>query len=157
MVASATEAELGALFLNCQEGMIFRLTLDNLGHLQLKIPLHCNNATAIGIANNTIKWQRLRAMEMRYIWVGDKVSQNIYSLKWHLRQENLADYQSKHHPGVHHMAVWSYYLHENNSPLVLPHAMQPSTLKGVSEHIKMGTYVMYPYLDSHRYRERVLN
>jgi hypothetical protein len=33
VVASATEAELGALFLNCKEGMIFRLTLEELGHL----------------------------------------------------------------------------------------------------------------------------
>ncbi len=28
VVASAAEAELGALFLNCQEGMIFKLTLS---------------------------------------------------------------------------------------------------------------------------------
>jgi hypothetical protein len=54
VVASAAEAELRVLFLNCQEGMIFRLTLEDLGHPQTKIPVHCNNATAIGIANNTI-------------------------------------------------------------------------------------------------------
>ena len=66
MVASAAEAKLGALFLNCQEGMIFRLTLEDLGHPQTKIPVHCDNATAIRIANNTIKRQLWRAMEMRY-------------------------------------------------------------------------------------------
>jgi hypothetical protein len=49
VVASAAEAELGALFLNCQEGMIFRLTLEDLGHPQPKIPVHRNNATAIRI------------------------------------------------------------------------------------------------------------
>jgi hypothetical protein len=48
VVSSAAEAELGALFLNCQEGMIFRLTLDDLGHPQPKTPVHCDNATAIG-------------------------------------------------------------------------------------------------------------
>ncbi len=32
--ASASEAVLGALFLNCQEGMILKLTLDDLGHKQ---------------------------------------------------------------------------------------------------------------------------
>ncbi len=47
MVASAAEAKLGALFLNCQEGMIFQLTLEDLGHPQPKIPVHCNNATAV--------------------------------------------------------------------------------------------------------------
>ena len=47
VVASAAEAELGALFLNCQEGMIFRLTLEDLGHPQPKTPIHCDNATAV--------------------------------------------------------------------------------------------------------------
>ena len=55
VVASAAKAKLGALFLNCQEGMIFKLTLEDLGLPQPKIPFHCDNATAIGIANNTIK------------------------------------------------------------------------------------------------------
>jgi hypothetical protein len=34
VVASAAEAELGALFQNCQNGIILRLTLANLGHLK---------------------------------------------------------------------------------------------------------------------------
>ena len=64
VVVSAAEAELGALFLNCQEGMIFKTTLEDLGHPQPKIPVHCDNTTAVGIATNTIKRQRSRAMEM---------------------------------------------------------------------------------------------
>jgi hypothetical protein len=75
VVASAAEAELGALFLNCKEGIIFRLTLKELGHPQPRTTVHCNNATTVGIANNTIKQQRLRSMEMRYFWIGDKVAQ----------------------------------------------------------------------------------
>jgi hypothetical protein len=58
VVASAAEAELGALFHNCQDGIIFRKTLADMGHLQPKTPVHCDNATAVGIANNTIKRQR---------------------------------------------------------------------------------------------------
>jgi hypothetical protein len=57
IVASAAEAELGALFLKCKEGMIFCLSLEELGHPQPKTPIHCNNPTAVGIANNTIKRQ----------------------------------------------------------------------------------------------------
>jgi hypothetical protein len=68
VVVSAAEAELGALFLNCQEGMIFKRTLEDMGHPQPKIPIHCDNTTAVGIANNTIKRQRLQAMEMRYFF-----------------------------------------------------------------------------------------
>jgi hypothetical protein len=66
VVASAAEAELGTLFLNCKEGMIFRLTLEKLGHPQPKTPIHCNNATAVGIANNTVKCQQSCSMEMQF-------------------------------------------------------------------------------------------
>ncbi len=54
VVESAAEAELGALFLNCQEGMIFKTTLKDLDHPQSKIPLHCDNVIAVGIVTNTI-------------------------------------------------------------------------------------------------------
>jgi hypothetical protein len=120
VVASLAEAKLGALFLNCKEGMIFRLTLKELGHPQPKNPIHCNNATAVDIANNTIKRQCSRSMEMQYFWVYDKVAQDAYDVRWHPGQKKLADYQSKHHPGAHHTAVRPWYLHEVNSPLVLP-------------------------------------
>jgi hypothetical protein len=79
-VASAAEAELGPLYHNCQNGIIFRLTLADMGHPQPKTPVHCDNATAVGIANNTIKRQRSRSMEMRFFWVGDKVAQGMYKL-----------------------------------------------------------------------------
>jgi hypothetical protein len=66
VVASTTEAELKALFMKCQEEMIFKATIEDLGHPQPPIPVHCNNVTAVGIANNTIKCQISRAMEMKY-------------------------------------------------------------------------------------------
>jgi hypothetical protein len=138
VVASAAEAELGALFLNCKEGIIFQLTLEELGHPQPQTPVHCNNATTVGSANNTVKQQQLRSMEMRYFWVGNKVAQESYIIKWHSRQENLADYQSKHHLGSHHQTVCPWYLHERNSPLVLPRATRPSTLKGCVGNLPKG-------------------
>ena len=66
VVASAAEAELGALFHNCQDDIIFCQTLSDMGHPQPKTPVHCDNATAVGIGNNTIKRQRSRSMEMRF-------------------------------------------------------------------------------------------
>jgi hypothetical protein len=130
IVASAAEAELGAPLHNCQTGMIFQQTLASLGHPQPKTPIHCNNATAVGIANNTVKQQQSRLMEMRFFWVGDKVAQAMYKLTWHPGLENLADYQNKHHVGSHHVVVRPYYLHMENSPRFLPRATRPSTLKG---------------------------
>ena len=118
--------------------MIFRMTLEELGHPQPHTPVHCDNATAVGIANNTVKRQRSRSMEMRYFWVCDKIAQDAYNVKWHPGQENLAGYQSKHHTGAHHQAVRPWYLHEQSSPL------SPK-----------GTYVMYPYHES--LEDRVLS
>jgi hypothetical protein len=83
--ASAAKAKLEAFFLNCQEGMIFQLTLEDLGHPQPQNRINCNNATAIGIANNAIKRQQSRSMEMRYFWVGDKVAQDLHSFCWYPR------------------------------------------------------------------------
>ena len=73
VVASAAEAELGALFINCKEGRIMRLTLQEMGHPQPATPIHCDNITATGISNDTFKKQRPRSMEMRFFWVTDQV------------------------------------------------------------------------------------
>ncbi len=91
VVASAAEVDLGALFHNFQDGIIFQQTLANLGHPQPKTPVHCDNATAVSIANNTVKRQWSRAMEMRFFWICDKVAQGMYQVAWHPGQENLAD------------------------------------------------------------------
>jgi hypothetical protein len=61
--------------------------------------------TALGIANNTIKHQRSRSMEMRFFWVADAVEQGKFDIKYFPGKENLADYQSKHHTGAHQVTV----------------------------------------------------
>jgi hypothetical protein len=77
-------------------------------------------------------------MEMRYFWVCDKVAQEAYDITWHPGQENLADYQSKHHVGAHHQYVRPWYLQENNSLTVLPQAARPSSLKGCVGTLPQG-------------------
>jgi hypothetical protein len=80
---------------------------------------------------------------MRFFWIADKVAQDMYAIFWHPGGENLADYQSKHHIGSHHV-VRPYYLHMKNSPRILPRAMRPSTLKGCVGTLKDGYIGMYP-------------
>jgi hypothetical protein len=130
VVTSAAEAELGALFYNIQEGTILRLALEELGHPQPPTPIHCDNITAVGIANDTVKKQRSRAMEMRFFRVTDQVSLGNFNVTWHPGQENLADYFTKHFEARHHQAVRPWYLHMHNSPLILPRALAPRALKG---------------------------
>jgi hypothetical protein len=80
VAALAAEAELGALFVNAKEGRIIRLILHELGHTQPPTPIHCDNSTAAGIANNTIKRQRSRSMEMRYFWIADQVARKQFAV-----------------------------------------------------------------------------
>ena len=54
-MASATEAELGALFLNCQEAVPIRIKLEEMGHPQPPTPVQVDNSTALVIATGTIK------------------------------------------------------------------------------------------------------
>jgi hypothetical protein len=130
VASSAAEAELGALFMCAKEGRIFRLTLAELGHPQPPTPIHCDNATAAGIANGTVKKQRSRSMEMRYFYICDQVKNEEFSVRWHPGQENLGDYASKHHDSRHHQQVRPVYLHEDDSPTLLPRALTPSALRG---------------------------
>ena len=55
VVASAAEAKLGALFVNCREGKTICLILEELGHEQPPTPAHYNNSTTMDITNNTVK------------------------------------------------------------------------------------------------------
>jgi hypothetical protein len=138
VVASAAKVELGALYHNCQRRIIFCLTLTNMGHPQPKTPIHCNNAMVVSIKSNTIKCQRSCSMEIQFFWIGDKFAQEMYTLNWHPGQENLANYQSTHHVGLHHVAVRPWYLHMKNSPWVLPRTERPRALKGCVGTLKDG-------------------
>ena len=62
VVCLAAEAELGALFINAKAGKIVRLILQKLGQPQPSTPINCDNKTAVGIANNTVKKHRSRSM-----------------------------------------------------------------------------------------------
>ncbi len=94
-------------------------------------------------------------MEMRFFWIGDKVAQDIYDLSWQPGQENLADYQSKHHVGSHHIAVRLWYLHMANPPRVLPRAARLSTLKWCVGTLKDGYIRKVPLLRAPRIQHAI--
>ena len=140
VASSAAEAELGALFMCIKEGRIIRLTLTEMGHPQPPTPIHVDNTTAVGIANDTIKKQRSRSFEMRYFYACDQVKERQFDVRHHPGAENLGDYTSKHFHGTHHRNVRPLYLHEENSPRYLPRAMTPSDLRGCVGN-KVGPHV----------------
>jgi hypothetical protein len=69
----------------------------------------------------------------------------MYTLSWHPGQENLANYQSKHHIGSHHQAVCPWYLHQADSPRVLPCELRPSALKGYVGTLNDGYLRKVPF------------
>ena len=103
--ASAAEAELGALFLNIKEGKVLQLALRELGHRQPPTPVHCDNSTAAGIANDTVEKQQSRSMEIQIFLVTDQVLNKEFDVQWHSGKENLADYFTKHVDAAHHQHV----------------------------------------------------
>jgi len=110
VLASATEAEVGALFYNAQDGAMLRTTLTDLGHHQPATPIQTDNAVADGIVNDCVKQRRLKAIDMRFYWVRDRVRQGQFRIHWKKGSENLADYFMKHHAPVHHRVMRPIYL-----------------------------------------------
>ena len=55
IMASAAEAEYGALFLNGQSAVPIRITLIEMHHPQPTTPIQVDNYTAVGIDNKSIK------------------------------------------------------------------------------------------------------
>jgi hypothetical protein len=110
VLSSATEAELGALFYNGKDAAMLRTTLEDMGHPQSATPIQTDNACASGIANNTVKQRRSKAIDMRFYWIKDRVAQGQFLVHWRRGLDNLADYFTKHHSPAHHKLMRSRYL-----------------------------------------------
>ena len=92
VMSSAAEAEIGALFFNAKEATSLRTTLAELGHPQLATPIQTDNQCAAGIANNTVKQRRSKAIDMRFYWIQDRAANGEFLIHWRPGIENLADY-----------------------------------------------------------------
>ncbi|KAI2500610.1 Reverse transcriptase (RNA-dependent DNA polymerase) [Fragilaria crotonensis] len=141
VVSSAAEAELAALFHNGKEACPLRTCLEELGHPQPPTPIVTDNNTAAGIANDTMKQRRSKAIDMRFYWVRDRVRQGQFIVYWRRGALNKADYFTKHHPASHHQEIRSSYLHAVTNPsrnyfeclqdtLVTPRAPSPNSVAG---------------------------
>ena len=65
VTASAAETELGATCSNAREGIIFRQTLEELGHHQPATPIKTDNTTARGILDESMKARHLKGADVR--------------------------------------------------------------------------------------------
>jgi hypothetical protein len=149
VVSSAAEAELAALFYNAKDGCSLRTTLADMGHPQPPTLIQADNACAVGIANDTVKQKRSKAIDMRYYWVRDRVRQGQFIIYWQRGSDNLADYFTKHHPPSHHRRMRSRYLHTHNeqkatqvptSALIQTNYPKPETVRGCIDIQNITSY-----------------
>jgi hypothetical protein len=110
IVASATEAELAALFINTQQILILRNILAKLQHTQPPTPIITDNKVSHGLLRNTMKPRKSKSMDMRYFWIRDHINREIVNLIWLPGNINKADYVTKHHPPSHHRNIRPTYL-----------------------------------------------
>jgi hypothetical protein len=89
------ESKVGSLFINGQAACLIWTTLEELGHPQPPTIIITDNECALGIANNTVKQRRSKAIDMRFYWIKDRVAQGQLSIYWKKGADNLADYFTK--------------------------------------------------------------
>ena len=109
-MSSTVEAEVGAVFDNSKEAARIRLTLHDMGHPQHATHIQVDNKCAEGIYNDTMKQKHIKAMDMRFYWITDRVRLLQFLIYWRIGLDNLGDYVTKNHPTSPHRRVRSTYV-----------------------------------------------
>jgi hypothetical protein len=109
VMSLVAKAKIGALYINCRESVPACHTLEFLGHPQPPTLIQTDNTTALGIVNNNAM-KKLKAMDMKYHWLWDRISQKQYRHYWAPGNKNKGNYITKHHAPVHHEAMQSTFL-----------------------------------------------
>ena len=109
IVDSATAAEYAAAFIAAQAAPSLRLTLGELGYNQLATQITCDNACAVGIANDAFNQKRSKTIDMRYHWLRDQVRLGNLKIIWQPGKINLVDLFTKAHHVHHHLKMIETY------------------------------------------------
>ena len=97
-MSSASEAELGAMFITAQEMVAMRQTLQETKWPQTKYPLKTDNSTAAGVVNNTIVPKKLKTTDRRLHWIRCREAQGQFRYYRTSGNLNWGDYTTKDHP-----------------------------------------------------------
>ena len=126
-----------------KEGVIQRIALEEMQWPQPPTPITVDNSTAAGLARDTIKANKSRAMDMCLNWIQDRAQQRQFLVTWAPGRLNKADYFTKLHAPIHHRRMCFVYLHPPY-PLTSPAHMSHANLScgGVLNpgvHPRVGT------------------
>jgi hypothetical protein len=95
VVASIAEGEYCSQFLTGQTAYWHRVILEQMGYPQPPTILYGDNTTAIGIANDSIKVKKSKAMDNKMHWIQDRTRLKDFSPTHIATELNSADYQTK--------------------------------------------------------------
>ena len=116
VMSAASEAEAAALFTNMKEGVIQRIALEEMQWPQPPTPITVDNSRVAGLAQDTIKANKSRAMDMCLHWIQDWAQQRQFLVTWAPGNLNKADYFTKLHAPIHHRRMRFVYLHPPPAP-----------------------------------------
>jgi hypothetical protein len=116
VMSSATEAELGALFINAKTAFAMCHMLKELDHPQPPTPIQTDNKTTNDLLTNKIMPKALKTMDMHFHWLQCCEAQGQFRYYWRPGTQNLADYFTKHHPTSYHKANRPTFLTPRKDP-----------------------------------------
>ncbi|GJR10234.1 hypothetical protein Tco_0792886 [Tanacetum coccineum] len=88
---SSTEAEYIALYGCCAQILWMRLQLTDYGFKFNKIPLYCDNKTAIALCNNNVQHSRSKQIDVRCHFIKEQVENRVVELYFLRTEYQLAD------------------------------------------------------------------
>ena len=111
VVASVAECEYASLYMLARIGEWLRTIARALGYPQPPTVIFCDNACAVGIANDSVKLHRTKSIDVRFHWIRDRVRQGNFLVEWRKGASNLADFFTKPLPVHVHQALMPFLVH----------------------------------------------
>ena len=99
-----------------KDAISLRIYLEKMGHPQLFTPIQVDNTTAVSFANSHLKQKAIKAIDMQFYWIRDRVNQNIFHIYWGPGTRNSAYYVSENHSPNHHRNMRPTFL-TNRPPM----------------------------------------
>ena len=99
---SASEAEIGAIFINAKQAVPLRKTLVELGHPKTKTTIQTDNTKVAGLINNKITPKATKSITMNFHWLRCRSDQKQFRFYWGPGGENFVEYFTKHFSVTHH-------------------------------------------------------
>ena len=65
--------------------------------------------------HNNIAQRKSKSWDMRYYWLREKESKNLFEFYWDKSENNHADYFTKHHSAKHHSKLRPKFVHDKNN------------------------------------------